>query len=114
VEINTHTGPKFFMVLMSLGFGLVILMCQVVYDGEIDWQNISLIKVVISFFASLGYLFVGAVAVRICEFCRWWGSKGKYSKWTEGERLLYGAIWPLTLIVTTIVYFFLGIINRLF
>jgi hypothetical protein len=68
----------------------------------------------LSLLAAFAYPFIGAFTVRFCELLRSWGTKGKYSKWDEGERLFLGAVWPITLAVSLIVYSFLGLINRLF
>lgn len=60
------------------------------------------------------YPLVAAVVISICEGLRQWAYKGRITRWDQGTRLRLGAVWPLTLICSLIVYLFLGLINRIF
>jgi hypothetical protein len=116
MESNKHVGKKVLMVLASLAMGYFILFVQVGGDilYKVQWENLTLAKLGVSILTALAYPIIGAFMVRFCELLRGWGTKGEYSIWDSGERLFFGAIWPLTLTLSLIVYPFLGIINRLF
>ncbi len=116
MEVNTHEGKKAFMAAVSMLFGYSILLFQLgnTDKGVTDWSNLSVLNVMLSMASAVLYPVIGAITVRLCEFLRTWGTKGVYSKWNEGDRLFFGAVWPLTLMFSVIVYLYLGIINRLF
>jgi hypothetical protein len=64
--------------------------------------------------ASFAYPFIGAFVVPVCEELRLWAHEDEVKPWTRDERAIFGAGWPLTLLVCLILYTFLGIINRIY
>lgn len=116
MEVNTHEGKKVFMVAISMLIGYWVLLIQLgeTDKGVTNWSNLGIINTAVSIASAILYPLWGALAVRLSECLRKWGTKGVYSKWSEGDRLFFGGIWPATLLFSIIIYLYLGIINRLF
>ncbi len=63
---------------------------------------------------AISYPFLAVLAIRGSEWMNSWAYPGSRVKWSESSRLLLGAFWPLTFVVSLIVFLFLGVINRIF
>lgn len=122
MEIDKYSFEKTVMVLTSISVGFLIFLAQIVSLNvefgktgyEIIWGRITLYKIGFSILSSFAYPIVGAIVIRFCEFLRLWATKGEYYKWEGDLRLFFGALWPITLTFSLIIYSFLGIINRIF
>ncbi len=66
------------------------------------------------FITSFLYTLLAAVIIRFCQGLRLWAHRGQIQAWDYNTRLLLAALWPFTLIISLIVYTFLGLIHRLF
>jgi len=76
--------------------------------------GVLLVGGAIAFGAALIYPIVGAVAVFLTESLRRWAYVGKATQLEAEERLIMGALWLVTLVVSLLIYPFLGIIHRVF
>ena len=63
---------------------------------------------------SLVYTVVAGMVVSLCEGMKSIAYRGQSERWSDGSRIVLGAVWPLTLVCCTIVYTFLAVIHRLF
>lgn len=116
MKSDEYVGLKATMVILSLlvGIGVFSILLGKDHRGEANFENFTFTKLGISICIMFAYPLVGAVAIRLCELLRMWGTKGAHYKWNDEERLFYGAFWPVTTTVSLVIYPFLGIMHRLY
>jgi len=69
--------------------------------------------VIVALITGFGYPLLGAIIVPLCEELRRWAyPQEQLTTWSRGERIIIGALWPLTAPALMILYIFLGIISR--
>jgi hypothetical protein len=112
-----HGGEKALLIIVSLAVGAGVGSLRafdfrgsspVLVDGAI-WPGVFCAAVV-----SLVYTVAAGMVVSLCEGMKWIAYRGQPVRWSDGARIILGAMWPLTLICCTIVYTFLAVIHRLF
>jgi hypothetical protein len=63
---------------------------------------------------SIVYSILGALLVAACGAFRKWANQGEVKALNKEQKILLGAIWPLYLLFSLIIYSFLAIINRIY
>ena len=117
MAMSASTGPKVLLISCALLVGLVIsvVSCWRLSD---HWSiYLFVIWGVFGLGISLFYVFIAAKAMRFCVWLRQWahvGSTESPFQWDDDQLVLFGAIWPLTLVFCLIVYVFLGVLHRAF
>ena len=110
-KYQQNMGQKGFLVLLSLGAGLAIFLLITNRVLVIPEDGPS--PIVISIFVAFLYPFVGAFVIFICNHYRSWACGADLDEWND-DKIMLGAVWPLTLVWSLIVYTYLAVINRLF
>jgi polyferredoxin len=101
-------GVKAFFIVVSLGFGLFV---GIKAERAFESTEIALGA---GLGAALLYPLLSAFIIEFCEDLRKWAYQEQASPWHDGKRILLGAIWPITLVASAIIFIFLGLINRLY
>jgi hypothetical protein len=112
---------KVYLVVASLLSGIAMFCVVAVTYGEdgrgmrftIDPQG-HVGAVLLGIATAFLYPFVAAFVVSICSYYRSWAMVDEVEPWKSSEKIGLGAIWPLVLIWSLIVYSFCAIINRVF
>ena len=92
--------PKVFLMIVSIIMGLIF---GVIYEN-----------IIIGLVVSLGYPVTGAFVIMLCSIYRKKATFGNSEPWKKELKIGLGAIWPLTLIWSLIVYTYLLLINMVF
>ena len=71
-------------------------------------------RVALAVATALLYPVVASVVLAFCAWLRKWAYRMQVEPWDDEERLMFGAVWPLTLVACIIVFVFVGIIHRVF
>ena len=105
--LEEHVGPGrgcLFVVAAGLG----------VWAAVIAFNEKGSPAAAVAFFVvGLGYTFLSALAVQICKGLRWLAFPGS-DGWDSNTAVLWGAVWPLSLVFWLIITPFFALINRLF
>lgn len=97
---------KLFLIALSIATGLLF--------SYLFWNFLGFFSILFGVGVSLGYTFLAAFAVRICEALRDWAYVNEIDSWSQEERVWAGALWPISLLCCLVLYIFLGIIHRVF
>jgi hypothetical protein len=87
-------------------------------DDQVQLRELPAVIVagalIVSLVAAFLYPLVGALAVRVCAALHGWAWIDSAPEWPRSVKLVIGAFWPITLIASTIIYIFLGVIHRIY
>jgi hypothetical protein len=101
-------SSKVLMIAMSLTAGVCLL-------SVLKEQPSFLLGRALSLAGAFAYPIAGAVVVKLMAVLRSWAwGHEEPPQWSRTGRLFLGAVWPFTLVAATIIYIFLGIIDRIF
>jgi len=112
-----HGGEKALLIIVSLLLGLTAgIWTAVDFTGVTPVIRAGGIGLGIFCTAGVAFLYtiLAGVIVSLCEGMKWIAYRGQPQRWSDGARIVLGAIWPLTLLCCIIVYTFLAVIHRLF
>lgn len=85
-----------------------------IWGGVIASYHAGFLASVAAFFiVGLGYTLLSALAVQVCKGLRWLAFPGA-SPWDGRTAVMWGSVWPLSLVFWLIVTPFFALINRLF
>ena len=100
-------SAKWFVFIMSIGFGLVIFMIAKARSGS------TLLGFFLALLISIAYPIAGALLTPVCGMLR----KTAFPRsdpWDEENRTLVGAFWPFVLLFWSIMALYFGIINEFY
>ncbi len=118
-----NNGAKALMVGISLAAGAIVfflLTFKSVPRGEFlgsecrFQSNLVFTGSCAACACAFAYPFVGAIVIVACSRLRSWANMGHVQTWDDGDRLVRGAFWPATLLISLVLYPFLGVIHRVF
>ncbi len=117
LNLTGQKEAKALMIVVSLIAAIGAM--WIFYDQNSGYDDYfsngdMIILVVLGIATSLLYPVLGAFAIKLCEGVRSWAYKATIQNWSDQQRLLFGAFWPVTVLFSLIVYMYLGIIHRLF
>ncbi len=136
MKVNGHESEKAVFVVGSLFAGFIAgatLFCNVAYvqveqlqhfDGKVYrvvvtqthhyWLLYFLLAVLLGLFVAWVYAYIAATAMDIFQAIRNWAYRGQAEKMNLSSVLLFGAVWPLAVILGGILFTFIGTIHRTF
>lgn len=111
-NLKGTTAEKILLVFMSILFGYLVSYVIITTMPNEEIKKSIKIVIFLSIISSLAYPIIGAVVVKNCEWLRQWAYKGQIENWSDGERLVIGAFWPISIFWCLFIYIFLAIIHR--
>jgi hypothetical protein len=116
LNVKDNFGAKFVLILISLVTGWVAYGLQgpegLLFSDRYDRFQTG--RFMYAAGVTLLYPIVGAITVRICALIRKIAHLGKAEPWDEDFILFLAIVWPITLVVSIVLYPCLLITNLLF